>query len=459
MPEKITDYLETAGDQIRWKRARPVLTAELRTHLLEQRDACLDQGMDQEAAEAEALRQMGDPVDVGRELDRVHRPRPQWGLLLLIGLLALTGGILRVALTAGTRDAVGLPQTVLAVALGFGCLLGGYFLDYTFLGRHPRAVYLGALALGLLSLWLSPHVNHASYYTRYVVLLYPCVYAVVVYALRGKGWKGLLLAVLGAVPLAVIALLAPYALGLLVLLAVGFFLLLLAVRKGWFGVSRTAGTLALLSVLLLMIGAVLYQYFFQGVYHSRVLLLLHPELDPLGNGYMALSIRGALEGARWLGEGVLGGNLEGASMPCWMLVPESRGDALLTMLIHYVGWLPFLALTLALAGLLVWVLVKCARQKNALGRLASLAVALTLGLQALASLCLNLGYVFTSASFPLITGNLHTMLDLGLLGLALSVFRQEHLPVPAPACRPEAPRRPLISWRDGDLVIALGRKS
>lgn len=458
MPEKIAEYLETAGDQIRWKRARPALTAELRTHLLEQRDACLDQGMDQEAAEAEALRQMGDPVTVGQELDRVHRPRPQWGLLILTGLLALTGGALRVALTAGTGDAVGLPQTVLAVALGFGCLLGGYFLDYTFLGRHAKAVYAGAIVLGILSLWLSPLYNQASYYTRYVVLLYPAVYAVAVYALRGRGWKGLLLAILGGVPLAVIALLAPYVPGLLVLLLTGFFLLLLAVRKGWFGTARTAGTLVLLLVPLLMMGAVLYQYLLQGAWQGRVLMLLHPELDPLGSGYMALSIRGALEGARWLGEGTLGGSLAGASLPYWRLVPESSRDALLTTLIHRLGWLPFLALMLALAGLLVWALVKCARQKSALGQLVSLAVVLTLGLQALVSLCLNLGYVFTSASFPLVVGNLHTILDMGLLGLALSVFRQERLPAPVPACRSEAPRRPLISWQDGDLVIALGRR-
>ena len=82
MPDQIETYVETAMDQVRWKKARPGLAAEIRTHLLDQRDACLAQGMDEGAAQGEAVRQMGDPVALGTDLDRVHRPRPQWGLLV-----------------------------------------------------------------------------------------------------------------------------------------------------------------------------------------------------------------------------------------------------------------------------------------------------------------------------------------------------------------------------------------
>lgn len=73
-------------EQVRWRRARPALAQELRTHLLDQRDACLAQGMSQTEAEAESLRQMGDPVEVGTQLDRVHpacapvgHAGPGWG--------------------------------------------------------------------------------------------------------------------------------------------------------------------------------------------------------------------------------------------------------------------------------------------------------------------------------------------------------------------------------------------
>ena len=48
-------------DQVRWKKARPGLAAEIRTHLLDQRDACLAQGMDEGAAQGEAARWQAPP--------------------------------------------------------------------------------------------------------------------------------------------------------------------------------------------------------------------------------------------------------------------------------------------------------------------------------------------------------------------------------------------------------------
>ena len=82
MAETIREYLDTVQEQIRWKRARPVVVRELEQHLTDQRDAFLEEGNTPEAAERLAVEEMGDPVFVGTELDRVHRPKPQWGLLL-----------------------------------------------------------------------------------------------------------------------------------------------------------------------------------------------------------------------------------------------------------------------------------------------------------------------------------------------------------------------------------------
>ena len=91
-------YLDTVAAQIRWKRARAMVTWELARHLEDQRDAFAAEG--HEDAEAMAVAEMGDPVSVGAELDRMHRPKPQWGLLALAILLALAGTVLRVWLTA-----------------------------------------------------------------------------------------------------------------------------------------------------------------------------------------------------------------------------------------------------------------------------------------------------------------------------------------------------------------------
>ena len=97
-------------------------------------------------------------------------------------------------------DAADPGRTALGLCLGAVCLLGACFCDYTTLCRHGKAVYTGMLLLSLGSLMLSPNVNNASYYTRYLTELYPLVYALWLCAWRGWGWSGLAASLLGGVP-------------------------------------------------------------------------------------------------------------------------------------------------------------------------------------------------------------------------------------------------------------------
>ena len=59
-----------------------------------------------------------------------------------------------------------------------------------------------------------------------------------------------------------------------------------------------------------------------------------------------------------------------------------------------------------------------------------------------------------------LTGGRYMVVNLLLLGLMLSAFREERLPQGQKGPAAQSSRgRPLISWRDGDLVIALGRRT
>ena len=133
MAERIERYLETAGAQVRWKRVRPALERELRTHLEEQTEAYLAEGMTEDAAEAEAVRQMGDAETVGLALDAVHRPKRQTAILLFAGLAIVLGMYLR-AEWIGSSYAFALASGLLAC----GALLGGYYLDYRCLSRNAE---------------------------------------------------------------------------------------------------------------------------------------------------------------------------------------------------------------------------------------------------------------------------------------------------------------------------------
>lgn len=427
----IQGYLETVASQIRWKRARPVVTWELERHLEDQRDAFAAEGL--ENAEQLAIAEMGDPVALGVELDSLHRPAPQYGLLALTILFALSGALLRIWLTANWAQYdmdIDPFKTLLAFAFGCGALLLGYFLDYARLGVHGRKVYLGALLAGVLALIVSPHDNGVSYYTRYLTLCFPVVYAFWLYTCRGKGRAGLALSILGGIPLAAICILAPHMFGLGMLLVTGLILLTAAAWNDWFGLGRRKSLLAVLlsAAVMAVVGLCA---FLASSGAGRLQMILHPEQDPLGAGYQACTIKEALAGSQWLGEGTW--NTEIFARPFEKTVPSCGSDGLLTTLIYKLGWLPFLlvvAVFAVLTGLLVY---RCLWHKGQLGKLVVLAVVATLVAQALCSVAWNLGFTLFSAAFPMVIGNLNTVINMWLVGLALSVFRGERI-ARDPAC-------------------------
>lgn len=453
MPETIQAYLEAVREQIRWKRARPVLIQELERHLEDQRDAFLGEGKSPEEAERLAVLDMGDPVTVGTELDAVHRPRPQWGLLGLTFALAVTGVVLRMEFIRTDPNSSGEQVLVkgliylAALGLGTAALLGMYFLDVSRLVRHGRAVYIGALAAGVLTLPLTRVA--VSYYTRYVVLFYPIVYALWLYSFRGRGWRGFALTVSGGVPLAAVCCMAPFTTGLLLLLFSGLVLTLFAAARDWFGIGRWKGIGAALAVPAAMLTLLISRGYLNS-FRSRVQIALHPELDPMGSGFIGQILRLFWEDVPPLRQHGSVGTAVHAGARVRVLTGGSQEmrpidfshDFLPASMAVQWGWLPFLLLAAALTALLVWLLVKGLRQKYIPGRFVVLAVVLTLGLQTLFSVALNLGFVFFSAGLPLIVGNLQTVVDMALIGLALSVFRGDSIAREEPV-GPQRPRRRL----------------
>ena len=85
------EYLTILTDQIRCRMAREDVRKELLCHIEDQKAAFLSEGMEAAEAEEAAVREMGDPVETGNELDRIHRPKMAWGMIELIAVLSIVG--------------------------------------------------------------------------------------------------------------------------------------------------------------------------------------------------------------------------------------------------------------------------------------------------------------------------------------------------------------------------------
>ena len=428
MPERktIAAYLEAVQGQIRWKRARPLLVRELERHLEDQRDDFLKEDKAPDEAERLAVEDMGDPVTVGTELDRVHRPRPQWGLLGLTIALAAIGVVLLVLFRQSYVQQMGIMRFLASLGLGTVAMLGMYFFDVSRLVRHARAVYIGTLAMTVLL----RAVLYPTYYNALMSALYPLIYALWLYSFRGKGWKGFVLVILGGVPLAVSCEVIPSTSSLSVLLLSGLVVTLYAVGRDWFGVGRWKGLASALAIPALLLTWLLSQGYLSSL-RGRLQIALHPEQDKLGRGFRGFILQAFWQDVPPLRQHGSVGAAVHAGVRVRVLtsggqemrpIDFSHGFLPASMAAAW-GWVPLLVLLAALGGRFLWLLVKGLRQSYLPGRLVVLAVTLTLGLQTLFSAALNFGFVLFSASLPLVVGNFQTVVDMALIGLALSVFR------------------------------------
>lgn len=114
-------YIQTVTDQIRCKRALPLVTKELEDHIEDQKCDYMTEGMEPSEAEEAAVLEMGDPVEVGIEMDRIHRPKMAWKMIGLIAVLNLAGILLMYCLrTSALSDVGNNPGEVEGITSGIG---------------------------------------------------------------------------------------------------------------------------------------------------------------------------------------------------------------------------------------------------------------------------------------------------------------------------------------------------
>ena len=132
---KLNEYLETVSEQIRYTKIRSTVTEELKNHILDQAADYEAYGAFPEEALERAVREMGDPVETGVALDRIHRPQMNWSILIAIAVLSILGvGVYYIA-NIQFSDTFPWQRQAMYVLLGFFLMLIVYRVDYSILGK------------------------------------------------------------------------------------------------------------------------------------------------------------------------------------------------------------------------------------------------------------------------------------------------------------------------------------
>ncbi|WP_019849600.1 FtsW/RodA/SpoVE family cell cycle protein [Desulfitobacterium sp. PCE1] len=452
---KFADYLETVRQQIRWKRAQTYVLEEIENHLADQKDAFQRDGFDEETATIKAIAEMGDPVVVGEQLDRTHRPKPDWPLLAMTAMLIILG--LSLQFIVGTDINNGMEmfyRQATWVGLAVIVFLVAYFLDFTIVGKYSLIIYLLLIAITLGDYWFFG-VRAAGYNTViYPLLLFPTIFAGLVYRMRNEGYWGL--AFCGAsviVPVFLILLIHNST----VLFLIGtscLIILTVAIAKGWFNVRKLYALLMLYLSSAVIFLTMFFMMINQDYVRIRLQLALNPSSDPMGVGYMPTLIRRLLLHSQLFGEGLP--VTDYGQYPIAKILPGINTDFLLTYLTYEFGWILLIGILLVFVAFIVRSVIISKRQKSVLSQLVSLAIILTFAIQFLTFVASNLGFLlFGPVSLPLISyGGRALLINMCLIGFLLSIFRtgglvRDNIGVAG------IKSSPLIQYEDGKIIINL----
>lgn len=426
--DSFREYLENVCEQIRWKKAHPVICRELGDHLEDERAMLAESGLKENDAEQQAVLDMGDAALVGTQLDRVYRPRPAWGIITLTVILMAVGLFARLYAVKHVDGlhTVDVTRGLIGICVATVTLVIGYFLDYSIIGKHPIMIAAG-FAVTLLFLSLFASVINSAYRYIYIfgspyaisnlLLLLPMVYAGILWWWPYRGYTGLIGAyfVLGILTMTGLF----FSSSIIALVPAGICGLMLTAEtlKGRFQIKRFCGLTILFSPIIHMLLWLLKNTSLA----ERIQIMIRPELDPFGSGFVGTEIRKVLDGARWIGSGSDSYTIDH--------LPEMWNNNMLTFFIHQFGWIALVIVLLLFGLLFAFSAAHIMKQRSRLGRMVSLSILLILAAQGSIYIVNNLGIVsISSIVLPLISnGNTVLAINAFLIGLMLSVFRNDDI--------------------------------
>ena len=426
------EYIQIVTDQIRCKKARSFIAEELSQHIDDQMDRYIADGLGPKEAEAAAVKEMGDPVSIGTDLDRIHRPKIDWKMVLLIALLTLTGLAVQFVSADFGRDSWFLQQ-VLYTVLGLGVMILIYFADYTLLGKRPILMWLSwsALLVGLIH----TSVGHMKWiiagqhrYYPLITLLIP-LFAGILYRFRGTSYAGFFCCGGFAASGLMLCLLNHTMSALVKLMLIFAAMMTYAVSKGWFKINKLTGYLTIYGSIGSVATAHLSYYLLRPLneYNYKSLRLkaaLHPEKYANGEGYFSMQIRELLNNTKWIGSA--GNNFS------FILAEDSYIFASDTMLIYIFatfGLLAGMALLLVLYAAIARVLMGAMQQKNQLGSMVSFGCGCFFLTETVIYVMYNLGFTLFSPTYLPFFSKSGTgiIVMYALMGLVLSVYRNTNI--------------------------------
>ncbi|SFC91677.1 cell division protein FtsW, lipid II flippase [Bacillus sp. OV322] len=413
MADKKT-FISEVTAQIRSKEAKQYVSEELGYHLEEAKKSFLQKGMAETEAEEKAIKRMGSPQEIGQQLNRVHRPRPDWYLLgLLCTVLCL--GFLPL-LMPGFLVPRFILSKVIIVVISAAAAFVLMKIDYRKWKRAGWLFYtVGVLFLIGIDFFSNLTINGKAYLkfgsiTLDSIMVMPFFYLAYASFMNNRKCKVWHFVLLFLVPLILF--------GYVPNLSAAFIYSMMVFIMLWKSVFSRKTIIAIWSAAAMMLAFITAIFWHSARYYQkeRILAILHPYHD---TGYTSMQAKKLLTHAGWFGQ----------SNPYDLFIAEPYTNFVFVSFTYCYGWLLAAFLVLILIMFPVRMAMTVSKVKDGYGKLLTVGAAAFFTVQFACHIGMAAGvFPMTEMSLPFISyGLAPALLNAAVIGIVLSVYRKKNL--------------------------------
>lgn len=410
MNKKGERFLSEVTNHIKSKEAKSFVATELDFHLKQAKNTWIEKGLSEEVAENKAVEQMGSPIKLGRELNKLHKPKVDWFLIILL-VAAMGLGFLPIIALGHTNDL--LMNKVISVILGIATAIGMMLLDYRKLERIGWLFYtIGILILLAIKCFPTISVNGEAL-IKIGPLTIDCLMTIPFFFLawasffnnsRLKFMHLLMLYVFSLYLFSTTSILVP----------IFIYITMVFVMLWWSKLGKkTAWLITILPILPFVIKDLFSWSAVKEYRIARILGFLNPEHD-----LWYLRLKEAMSSAGWFGTY---GNIKS--------IPAAHTDFVFASLTYYYGYVLALILVLILSLFAVRIMTISYRINDGYGKLLLVGGVTLFVVHFICNVGMILGILpRVSISLPFISyGLVPTLFHAFIMGIVLSVYRRKDM--------------------------------
>lgn len=438
---EVQNFLTLLEERIKYKKAVPQIRQEFEQHIEELAGDLIEAGMPEEEAYQTAVLRMGDPEQIGKELNKTYRPMYDWTVILLTAVLTLAGYfILQTVNAMGGREFFSDERhlwSTLAGVLVFVIALKG---DYQKLYHMSWKGFLGVTVIlylylklfgtqwepGAMRIWTG--FGYVSDLPGLVIPLYVVTFAAVMIRFcTGNAKDYLKMLALSAAALIVFLQVNRFS-HEVVLAAIFLGMLTYGTARKNFTGNRLGWLAGVYGISGLAVVGLVMRVFSHPYQLHRIQVMLNPSLAPMEGGYQGYVAKKAMASAKWFGQTQV--SLDAAQQyHVFEVLPDPHNNFILTSVISIFGW-GMAVILLILFALFIWRILRLSKSiKDDFGKILTVGISLYFIVQIVFSVLVNLTVLPpTSLGIPFLSyGGISFIGNMFLVGILLNIYRRKNL--------------------------------